>query len=108
MSDEKFTPADIHADVHAWVKHAPGLGALDDWLFRAEVDDVAQYVTGWLTYTDGRIKEFREDISYHTVLKLANRFGSALVVLDQWFTAMCDKAGVSIPLFPDRPRRTFK
>jgi hypothetical protein len=106
MTDPKFTPSDVHADVHAWVRQVPTLGAMDDWLFRVEVDDAAQYVTGWLTYTaDAKIREYREDISYALIHDMANRFGSPLIVLDNWFTALCEKFKVSVPRFPDRPVR---
>ncbi|WP_410671277.1 hypothetical protein [Amycolatopsis sp. cmx-4-68] len=108
MPDQPFTLADIHAAAHAWGRKAPTLGALDDWLFRCEVDDARQEVEGWLTYTDdGKVKELREDIPYSLILDFANKFGSPLVVLDRWMVAMCEKAGVTVPLFPDRPHRTF-
>lgn len=108
MPDEPFTVAEVHADIHAWAKRVPTLGAMDDWLFRIQVDDAKQVVTGWLTFTrDKRVVEQCEDISYSLILDFANRFGSPLTVLDQWFIAMCEKAKVSIPLFPERSRRIF-
>lgn len=108
-SDRPFVLADVHAAVHVWVRQVPTLGAGDDWLFRCEVDDARQYVTGWLTYiADQQIKELREDLPYGLILDLANKFGSPLVVLDRWMVAMCEKTGGSLPLFPTRPHRTFR
>ena len=91
------------------MKQVPDIGAMDDWRFRVQADDSSQHVIGWLTYVkDKKVVEQCEQIPYEMIAELANRFGSALAVLDQWFLAICDKAGVSQPLFPDRERRKFK
>ncbi|QWF83105.1 hypothetical protein [Amycolatopsis sp. CA-230715] len=105
MPDPHFTMADVHADIHAWRHRAPTLGALDDWLFRCHADDATRYLTGWLTYvSDGRVQERREDVAYALILDLANDVGSALTVLDRWLITLCQKAEVTVPLFPDRTR----
>jgi len=109
MPDQPFTVADVHQEAHLWVKQVPDIGAMDDWRFRVQADDSSQHVIGWLTYVkDKKVVEQCEQIPYEMIAELANRFGSALAVLDQWFLAICDKAGVSQPLFPDRERRKFK
>lgn len=103
MPDAHFAMADVHADIHAWSRRAPKLGALDDWLFRCQADDAAQYLTGWLTcVSDGKVQEHREDVPYALILDLANDVGSALAVLDRWLITLCQKAGVTVPLFPER------
>lgn len=109
LHDRPFTLPEVQPQIHAWARSAPTLGALDDWRFRCQADDAARYVTGWLTYAaDERIHELEEDISYALVLNFANKFGSAQTVLDHWMIAMCEKAQVSVPLFPQRELRKFK
>lgn len=101
----EFTLDGIRPQIHFWSWFAPADGPFGQWTFRCLVDDAAEYVTGWLFFkVDGQDVELREDIPYSTILKLAKQFGSPLVVLDHWMIAMCEKAALSTPLFPERVR----